>query len=92
MKLPILAQAQAAVLNREPLYGPARQNFDLIAKRWSLVVGVGVTPEQVALMLIDLKLARLSHDPTHVDSIIDVAGYAACLDAINRPYPPVDVE
>jgi len=29
--------------------------------------------------LIDLKLARLAHDPAHADSITDIAGYAAVL-------------
>jgi len=31
------------------------------------------------LCFIDLKLARLAQDPTHQDSIVDVAGYAAVL-------------
>ena len=34
-----------------------------IAARWSLVLGITVTPAQVALCLIDLKLARLTRDP-----------------------------
>ncbi|MBC8158976.1 MAG: hypothetical protein H8E94_06565, partial [Alphaproteobacteria bacterium] len=43
-----------------------------------------VTPAQVALCLIDLKMARLVHDPKHLDSIVDVAGYAACLREVQR--------
>jgi len=34
------------------------------------------------LCLIDLKLARLAHDPSHQDSILDVAGYAAVLQEV----------
>jgi hypothetical protein len=34
------------------------------------------------LCLIDPKLAQLAHDPTHRDSLVDVAGYAACLGEI----------
>jgi hypothetical protein len=41
-----------------------------------------VTPSQVVLCLIDLKLARLGHDPAHADSILDVAGYAAVLEEV----------
>jgi Domain of unknown function (DUF6378) len=37
-----------------------------------------------ALCLIDLKLARLTHDPSHLESIVDVAGYAACLREVTR--------
>jgi len=33
----------------------------------------------VVLCLLDLKLARLAHDPTHEDSAVDVCGYAALL-------------
>lgn len=36
------------------------------------------------LCLIDLKLARLTRDPAHLDSIVDVAGYAACLREVTR--------
>ena len=53
--------------------------FELVAKRWSLVLGVEVTPAQAMLCLIDLKVARLTHDPRHLDSITDIAGYAGCL-------------
>ena len=50
-----------------------------IAARWSVTLGTPVTPATVALCLIDLKLARLAHDPAHDDSITDIAGYAAVL-------------
>jgi hypothetical protein len=32
----------------------------------------------VALLMIGMKLARLRHNPSHEDSWVDVAGYAAC--------------
>ena len=53
--------------------------FERVAVRWSQVLGAKVTPAQVLVCLIDLKVARLTHDPRHLDSITDVAGYAACL-------------
>ena len=53
--------------------------FERVAVRWSQVLGVRVTARQVAVCLIDLKLARLTHDPRHLDSITDIAGYAGCL-------------
>ena len=55
-----------------------------VAARWSLALGHPVTPAQVALCLIDLKLARLAHDPAHLDSILNVAGYAAVLREVTR--------
>ena len=80
----MLKHAAGVVENRRRQYGDAAQLFDHIAKRWSLVLGAKVTPAQVALCLIDLKMARLVHDPKHLDSIVDVAGYAACLGEVQR--------
>ena len=34
--------------------------------------------------MIDLKLTRLAHDPTHHDSVLDVIGYAALLPEVIR--------
>jgi hypothetical protein len=80
----LLKQAAAVVANRRETYGDPRTSMEAIAKRWSLTLGHTVTPAQVALCLIDLKLARLVHDPTHLDSMVDVAGYAACLREVAR--------
>jgi hypothetical protein len=43
------------------------------------VLGVRVTAAQVGLCLVDLELARLTMDPRHLDSLVDVAGYVACV-------------
>ncbi|HYN38965.1 MAG TPA: DUF6378 domain-containing protein [Rhodospirillales bacterium] len=80
MNGPMLLQHAAGVIeHRERIYGPAAESFAAVAARWSLVLGTTVTPAQVVLCLIDLKLARLSRDPAHLDSAVDVAGYAALL-------------
>lgn len=63
-------------------YGPADVNHQRIAAIWSMLLGITVMPEQVALCMIGLKLARLAHTPDHRDSVIDIAGYAACWDKI----------
>ena len=80
----LLQHAQGVIEHRERIYGPAEESFAAIAARWSLVLGISVTSAQVALCLIDLKLARLTRDPKHLDSIVDVAGYAACLREVTR--------
>lgn len=80
----LLQHATGVIENRERQYGSPETNFAQIAARWSLTLGIPVSPVQVALCLIDLKLARLSHDPKHLDSIADVAGYAACLREVTR--------
>ena len=75
----LLQHAAATVAGRREQYGEALALFDRVARRWSLTLGRPVTPAQVALCLIDLKLARLARDPRHLDSVLDVAGYAGCL-------------
>jgi hypothetical protein len=75
----LLEQASSIVHDRRHTYGQPLNLFERVAVRWSQVLGTKVTPAQVIVCLIDLKVARLSHDPRHLDSIIDLAGYAACL-------------
>jgi hypothetical protein len=67
------------IAERSTQYGDAGGNMAAIAARWSATLGREITPAQVVLCLLDLKLARLAHDPTHEDSAIDVCGYAALL-------------
>ena len=80
----MLRNAAGVIETRRQQYGPPEALFGHIAKRWSLVLGTEVTPTQVALCMIDLKVARLVHDPAHLDSIVDLAGYAACLREVQR--------
>jgi hypothetical protein len=80
----LLEQAAAVVASGRDAYGEPVELFQQIARRWSLTLGVKVSPAQVALCLIDLKLVRLAHDPKHLDSIVDVAGYAAVLREVVR--------
>jgi hypothetical protein len=75
----LLEHAAGLVTRRRRDYGEPVDLFERVAVRWSQVLGTKVTPAQVLVCLIDLKVARLTHDPRHLDSIIDVAGYAGCL-------------
>jgi hypothetical protein len=72
----LLEQAAVVVASRHDAYGEPVELFQQIARRWSLTLGIQISPVQVALCMIDLKLARLVRNPNHVDSIVDIAGYA----------------
>ena len=74
-----LKHVAQVVAERSAQYGDAADNMAAIAARWSGTLGREVTPAQVVLCLLDLKMARLAHDPTHEDSAVDVCGYAALL-------------
>jgi len=80
----LLQHAAGVVRKRRREYGEPEATFEDVATRWSQVLGTKVTASQVALCLIDLKLVRLIHDPAHLDSLVDVAGYAACLREVGR--------
>ena len=75
----ILGHTAKVLEERHDDYGDAADQFSAIAARWSITLGMPVTPAQVALCMIDLKLARLTYDPRHIDSVVDVIGYAALL-------------
>jgi hypothetical protein len=80
MTADVLLQHAAAVLaDRRTTYGDPAESMAIVAARWSVTLGHPVTPAEVVLCMIDLKLARLAHDPKHLDSAVDVAGYAALL-------------
>lgn len=80
----MLNRAADLVASRRAVYGDPTGSMATVAARWSLTLGCPITSAQVALCLIDLKLARLAHDPTHLDSVLDVAGYAAVLRDVTR--------
>ena len=58
-------------------YGDAYENHERVAQLWSPILGQDVSVSQVYQCLIALNLARLSVTPTHIDSWIDIAGYAS---------------
>ena len=62
--------------NRQKDYGTPQKNFARIAVGWDVILGCDVSPEQVALCMAWLKIARLANGP-HADSYIDGAGYMA---------------
>lgn len=87
----ILAAAhQAVTVDRAASHGDARRSFALIAHYWSGHLGVPVSASDVAAMLILLKSARLRFNSGHMDSWVDVAGYAACGGEIAAGQPDRD--
>ena len=78
----LLEKVQHITQERQQHYGHPLANFTEIAKRWSLTLSTPITPAQVALCMIDLKMSRLSHNPTHQDSLLDILGYGVCLDEL----------
>ena len=72
------AAAKAVLTDRAREYGHPEDSFALIAALWSRYTGCDISTADVAAMMILLKLARVEGNPRHMDSWVDIAGYAAC--------------
>jgi hypothetical protein len=63
--------------DRQQTHGQAENNFANIARLWSAYLNHPITPQDVAILMTLLKIARYKHNPSHVDNAIDMCGYAA---------------
>lgn len=70
---------------RQADYGHPKVNMKRIARIWSGILDIDVTPEQVALCMVGLKLARLVHSPEHEDTQVDMMGYLKVLQRLLDP-------
>ena len=73
--------------DRDQEYGGLEDSFALIARLWEPIIearcvspgaDVNVDAVAVALLMAELKIARAATNETHLDSWVDLAGYAAC--------------
>jgi hypothetical protein len=83
-KTPLRVEAlrQAALIingDRNAQYGEPEDNFSRIGKIWSVILNHEVTSEDVAMMMVGLKVARYAaNSGFQGDTWIDIAGYAGC--------------
>jgi hypothetical protein len=61
---------------RQANYGEAAVNFSRLALRMSQHINKNISSWQAALILVELKMARLANG-YHEDSIVDAIGYLA---------------
>jgi hypothetical protein len=82
------AIAAEVVLERRVGYGSPRKNFERLAQLFTVVLqdklSAPISPADVALLMIQLKVSRLCETPDHFDSWVDIAGYADCGGEVTR--------
>lgn len=96
----VLSQASKNVTGqRDAEYGTPEDSFETIAELWNAYLRTNkldaefqITASDVAAMLALLKIARLSANPYHQDSWIDLAGYAACGGEVSKAFDKIPVE
>lgn len=71
--------------DRNVTYGDPNADFARTARLWNAYLDgkaerdvVDIEPADVAIMMILLKVSRLTWSPTKRDHWLDIAGYAAC--------------
>lgn len=75
----LLSDALKTIRQRGKQYGSIAPLLNQVAERWSLTLKADVTAAQVALCMIDMKIARVNNGSTDRDNAMDIAGYAALL-------------
>lgn len=76
--------------DRERTYGNPGKNLENISYFWNNYLSCKyksyphLVPEDICQMMILLKVARLMNDSTHLDSLIDICGYAALQERIQQ--------
>lgn len=74
----ILDEAQKLTSeDRQSVYGHPAEDFAKVAKMTTPISDAKIDPRlKHALYMIQVKVARLLNTPDHLDSVIDIAGYA----------------
>jgi len=70
--------------NRDLTHGSADDTFAHIARGWSEHLGVKISPADVAVMMIDLKKARIASSGIAEEHLEDIVGYGALALVLSR--------
>lgn len=64
-------------VDRQDVYGHPADDFAKVARMSMPIMESDIDPRlKHALYMIQVKIARLLNTPQHVDSVVDIAGYA----------------
>lgn len=70
--------------DRQKTHGQAEDNFSNISRLWSAYLNHPITPQDVAILMVLLKVVRFKGNPSYVDNAIDMCGYSALAGEIGQ--------
>lgn len=79
----VTEEAHDVVEMRREAYGHPYENLGTIARLWGEVFGVAISPEDVAICMILVKVAREVNMHKR-DNLVDICGYADCISEIKE--------
>ena len=84
----VLDRAHEAVSDREKSYGSPKDNFGRLAAIANVILADKLNQPlnamDIGMLKAAMKLARLIETPGHIDSAVDLAGYAALLSELGE--------
>lgn len=76
---------RSVTAERGSVYGPPSIDFSRAARLKAVIAECSDPLARHALEMIAVKIARLINTPYHLDSWVDIAGYARCGVAVTEP-------
>ena len=81
-----LDEIAAILTQRGSIYGSSSTNHERISELWSAYYGDYISPMQVSIMQLLVKVSRLAETANHKDSIKDIIGYAVIYNELYENY------
>lgn len=82
----LLEEIQVTINERGQIYGSSRSNHERISELWTGYLGDYISPMQVSMCMLLVKVSRLTETPNHQDSIKDLIGYAVIYNELLNSY------
>jgi len=77
-------QVDELIHERGLRYGSPDRFMTQLAEVWSSIVGVKISPQRVAIMMLFFKLIRLWNNPSHEDTQQDIQGYLKIVEILKK--------
>jgi hypothetical protein len=85
-RIELLDECANILTDRGAIYGSSTSNHERISELWSAYYGDYISPMQVSIMQLLVKVSRLAETANHKDSVKDIIGYAVIYNELHNHY------